>query len=553
MALYFAYEGMSKLAYLFVAVGIFIIALLVWQFYKYRLVHDNINKAVSEKSKGLYNIQYDNLLVDEVGGSLHVKNIRIEPDTTVYNQLVAEKKDPPTLIRLTIPALDITGVKTPKALLTKQIEGGKVVVTNPTIEIMLNHFKKDSTVYNPARDLSKQLLGKLLKISIDSVEMIHANVLVRNIDSKEALFKGDHISCLLSGLLIDSVANKDPSRILFSRELDMACDQLLLPSKNKKYKLLVGHLRFMSRNNSLSIGQFKLTPQLSEAEFAASFPIQKDRYDFSLEGISLLHIDREGLWHKKIEADSLVIQKSSFKIYRDLSRPKDTTSKVGKYPQQQLMRLPIPIDIRKVIFQHSYIEYKEKNGKSDSAGKLQFFDAKATITNVTNRREVIARNNRCVLSFNAKLLDLAPVDAKLVMLLKDPKGSFSIEGNVGAIKAQSLNVLLQPMGLARMEKGNIDHLHFAFSGTDSSSNGQLLMLYKDMKITLLKKDKKENKYDKKGLASLAANLIMKKSNPEGNKDPRVADVHFNRILNKSFFNLIWKTIFTGVKETAGIK
>jgi len=78
-------------------------------------------------------------------------------------------------------------------------------------------------------------------------------------------------------------------------------------------------------------------------------------------------------------------------------------------------------------------------------------------------------------------------------------------------------------------------------------------LYHDLKISLLKKDKKENKYDKKGLASLAANFIMKNSNPEGDKAPRVADVHFNRILNKSFFNLIWKTIFTGVKETTGIK
>ncbi|HTI07694.1 MAG TPA: hypothetical protein VL832_04025 [Puia sp.] len=544
---------MSKLAYLFVAVGIFIIALLVWQFYKYRLVHDNVNKAVSEKSKGLYRIQYDNLLIDEVGGSLHVKNIRIEPDTSVYNQLVVEKKDPPTLIRLTIPALDITGVKTPKALLTKQIEGGKVVVTNPTIEIMLNHFKKDSTVYNPARDLSKQLLGKLLKISIDSVEMVHANVLVRNLDAKEALFKGDDISCKLSDLLIDSVANKDPFRILFSRELDIACDRLILPSKNKKYKLNIGDLRFMSRNNSLSIGQVKLIPQLSEAEFAASFPIQKDRYDFSLEGISLLHIDREGLWHKKIQADSLVIRKSSFKIYRDLSRPKDTTSKVGKYPQQQLVRLPIPISIKKMIFSHSFIEYKEKNGKSDSAGKVQFFDANATIVNVTNRKEVISRNNRCILSFRAKFLDKTPVDATIVMLLKDPQGKFLIEGNLGPIDARSLNGLTQPMGLARLEKGNIDHLHFAFSGTDSSSNGRLIMLYKDLKITLLKKDKKENKYDKKGLASLAANLIMKNSNPEGDKDPRVADVRFNRILNKSFFNLIWKTIFTGVKETAGIK
>src|SRR5882762_5185794 len=96
-----------KLAYLFVVAGIFIIALLIWQFYKYRLVNSKVNSAVSEKTKGLYNLQYEDLSIDEVGGSLHVKNIRIEPDTSVYNQLVAEKREPPTLIKLTLPALDI--------------------------------------------------------------------------------------------------------------------------------------------------------------------------------------------------------------------------------------------------------------------------------------------------------------------------------------------------------------------------------------------------------------------------------------------------------------
>ena len=250
----------------------------------------------------------------------------------------------------------------------------------------------------------------------------------------------------------------------------------------------------------------------------------------------------------------MLIARSSLKIFRDLSYPPDTVSKMGKFPQQLLMRLPILVDIFKMVFVHSFIEYKEKNAKSDSSGKVQFFDASATISHVTNRREAIALDNKCVLLFRAKFLDKAPVNARVVMLLRDPRGRFSIEGDVGAIDTRSLNVLSQPMGLARMEKGRIDRLHFNFTGTDSSSSGKLEMLYSDLKISLLKKHKEENKYDKKGLASLAANIILKKSNPGKNGDaPRVVDVHFNRILHKSFFNLIWKTIFTGMKETAGAK
>jgi hypothetical protein len=65
------------------------------------------------------------------------------------------------------------------------------------------------------------------------------------------------------------------------------------------------------------------------------------------------------------------------------------------------------------------------------------------------------------------------------------------------------------MGVARMDKGKIDKLHFNLMGTDS--------------------------------------------NPEDGGSARVADVHFSRILNKSLFNLIWKSMFTGIKETIGLK
>jgi hypothetical protein len=534
-------------------IGLLVLAIAAWQLYKYRLIRNKVEKAVAEKTKGLYDIHYEDISLDEASGALHVKNITITPDTTVYRRMTAERKDPSVLIKAVIPALDIAGVKTPKALLTRQIEGRSITIANPSIEIMVNDSHKDSTVHDPSKDISRELLGKLLKIGMDSVKILHGSILVKKIDAKEPIVGTNDLTCLLSGLLIDSLSVKDTSRIFYSRSLDMACDEIQLPSKNKKYRIHIARVAFNSREDELFVGRLRVIPQLSEIAFAASYPVSKDRYDFSLENIRLVHLDRRSLWHKQIEADSLVIGESAFSIYRDLSYPHDTISKVGKYPQQQLMRLPVPINFRKVFFKHSFIEYKEKNARSDSAGKLQFYDVTAAISNVTNRRVVIARDDRCMLRFHAKLLNQAPVDARLVMLLRDPKGRFSIVGDVGPIDAPMLNPLIRPMGLANMDKGHVDGLHFTFKGDDSSCKGRLTMLYQDVKISLLKKDKKEGKLGKKGVASLLANIIMKDSNPGKGDDPRTVEVHFKRILNKSFFNLLWKSIFTGVKETVGIK
>lgn len=541
----------SKKGYLLLAAGIIVTGVIGWQIYKYRIVSRKVGEAVLNKTEGLYSIHYDGLSFDEVGGVLHAKNIQVVPDTAVYRQMVTEGREPPMFLRLAIPTLDITGVKTPKALLTKQIEGGKVEINGPTIEIMVGHRKKEAKGYHSATDLSRELLGKLLKIQVDSVKITHANVVVRNMNETAALFSSNNVSFLFSDVLIDRTTGGDSSRILFARNLDMSCDEIAFPSKNKRYRFHVEGVKFASRNDVLHIRQVKIIPQLPEDAFVRSLPVQKDRYDFSFEDVSLVHISRQGVWEKEIVADSLVISKSAFRIYRDLSRPPDTTSKVGKYPQQLLMRLPIPVHIKTAVFSNSFIEYKERNAKSDSAGKLQFYDVSATFKNISNRAEDLAVNNKCVLAFKAKLLNKAPVDARLVMETGDRRGRFSIEGNIGAIDVLLLNPLTQPMGLAKMEKGKIHQLHFNFTGTDSFSDGKVLLLYDDLKISLLKKDKDEGKLDKKGLASLFANFIIKNSN-KGEK-PRVEDVHFDRILYKSFFNLIWKSIFTGVKQTVGMK
>ncbi|MBS1601508.1 MAG: hypothetical protein JST42_02485, partial [Bacteroidetes bacterium] len=101
-----------------------------------------------------------------------------------------------------------------------------------------------------------------------------------------------------------------------------------------------------------------------------------------------------------------------------------------------------------------------------------------------------------------------------------------------------------------LEKGKINHLHFAMHGTDSIGNGRVALSYNDIKVSLLKKDKDDAGYDKKAVASLFANLIVKNSSKPGK--PGTEEVHFKRIVNKSFFNLIWKTLFTGVKESVGM-
>jgi hypothetical protein len=63
----------------------------------------------------------------------------------------------------------------------------------------------------------------------------------------------------------------------------------------------------------------------------------------------------------------------------------------------------------------------------------------------------------------------------------------------------------------------------------------------------------ELKFNKKGLPSFFSNLIINRSNPADDNEPgMLVDDHYSRDLSKYFINVIWKSIFTGIKQTVGI-
>jgi hypothetical protein len=124
---------------------------------------------------------------------------------------------------------------------------------------------------------------------------------------------------------------------------------------------------------------------------------------------------------------------------------------------------------------------------------------------------------------------------------------------MGAIEGKDVNSLAEPMGPASIKVGRFNGLPFDLHGNDYSMNGNVKLLYDDLKVALLEKDKGATETDKKFLTSLLANFVIKNSNPKGKDELRVQRVTLSRNTNRSLFYLCWKTIFKGIRETVGIK
>src|SRR5690606_5247486 len=117
-----------------------------------------------------------------------------------------------------------------------------------------------------------------------------------------------------------------------------------------------------------------------ELAFAASSEFQADRYDVKLNDIILDGIVMDDLLDEKLIASQLTVNKTSARIYRDLTRTLEKKSKVGNYPSQLITGLDMPLKIDKTTLKNAYIEYKEKEVVSDSTGIVSFANSTITIS-----------------------------------------------------------------------------------------------------------------------------------------------------------------------------
>lgn len=524
-----------------------------WNVNKKSIIRDELEKAIREKSQGLYKIEYSNLELDEINGNLSVSSFNLRYDSIKYMQLRDENKAPFILLNISIPEIRVSGVKTPRALLQSEITGRHVLLSRPIIEILYTNTGKDSSHNVPNEEVYKQILGKLNFIRLDSVVISHAEIVTRNMQSGKTFVRFLNTTISLYDLAVDSTGNADTTRLLFAKEINLDCEKFSWQSDNKLYDYRVDSIAFRSATSDVQIKQLRIVPLAGEEEHARAFSFQTDRLDFSLRDITMKNTDFFLLADEIIKADTLLIGGASFKLYRDRSRPVKKTDKVSGYPQHAILKMPVKIDIKKAIIKNTSIQYRELNPVTGKTGKLLFAGITADVSNITNTSESIQKNNQMVCNIQSRFLNKVTLRTQWVFYLRHPNGKFTVDGSLGSADVRVFNEVAEPMGPARFKNGRLNGLQFNLTGTDYQVTGTVKMLYKGLKVSLLEQDDDSNELKKKRVASLFANIKIKNDNPDNDDPPREGHVAVKREVYKSMFNMAWKGLFDGVQQITGVK
>jgi hypothetical protein len=155
------------------------------------------------------------------------------------------------------------------------------------------------------------------------------------------------------------------------------------------------------------------------------------------------------------------------------------------------------------------------------------------------------------LSGNANIMDSCKLSVKMISQMSNPDNLFSVEGSLNAFNMSILNPVLEPLAMVSLRSGQVDRFDFNFHGNKFNTTGKLFFGYNDLKISVLEM-KNGNTKEAKFASFLANNLMLKSKNPRS-KEFLPEEISFVRDEKRSDLNYLWKSIFSGIRNTLGIK
>lgn len=512
---------------------------------------EKISGLVHDATNGLYQLDISSLEVDVLNARVTLFNARLSPDSSVLARLDSLRRAPNEVFFLEVDRLNIEGIDPSLLVETSVIDLDTLLITKPRIRIYHTHREYNDALPVDTTPIDQLILKdmdriKLNRLLIQDADLEHYNVTQ---DKKMAIQK---VTVDIQDILIDSASVLDTTRILFAKDAQVRFEDYVYSTPDSVYNIMVGGVFISAAKKDLELSNVALKPRVSRQQFVKQQKEVKELYTLNFKKVVLNEINWWSLLNDQILfAESAELSNGNLEVYCNRSLPPFSGSKIGNYPHQALMKLPIDLHIKEMTISNFDIEYEEYNPNSKKAGVLSFSNASGKLTNVTNNIAIIERNPLMVANARASLMGKAAIQATFTFnLARHKEGIFSVDMSMGKMDGTTLNTVTEPLGMFSVKSLNIQSINSRINGSDYRGNGRVTILYDDLKIVPLKQDDEEGLKERGFLGFLANTFVVKSDNVKGDKQ-RITNPVYTRETSKSFFALIWKTLLTGILEAVG--
>lgn len=519
------------------------------------LLTEKIKDGVYNGSQKLYRINFKDIRLNLITGSAVLDSVTLTPDTTVFNQLKELKLAPANLFQVKLARLQLSRVGVLTAYFKKRISMNSIIMEQPSINMIHYKVTKKTDTAEDKQSLYDQISKSLKSIHVKAIKIIDADFDYINGATSKPLNSIKHLNINVKDLLIDSLSKSDTTRFYYTKDISFELTGYRATGKDGMYTTKIDTVAGSVRDKNIRVKGLQMIPLHPDLAFTRKYKYGKDRYDLKFNEITFTGVDFTKLSAEgSLYARALKIgpAKAGIFVNRELPPPPNF-DKAHNFPHIALKRLPIETIIDTVKLANIDVAYTEYNPITQKRGTVYFQNLTGDILNLTNDSVRLAKNNHAIANLTALVMKTSRIRVTINFNLTDKNAAFTYKGNVGAMNMMVLNPMAKNMGLVEIESGQMQGTDFDIQANVKGASGIVHFYYKDLKIKLLKEGENGGVGKKKGFLSFLANsLLIEDANPGKGATPRTARITFERTPAASFFNLLWKGVFIGMRETVGL-
>jgi len=304
----------------------------------------------------------------------------------------------------------------------------------------------------------------------------------------------------------------------------------------------IAQLTYNSLNRVATLDSTRVVPNYGKFEIGKHFGQQKNHITAVFPKITIEGLPLDKMLDSTFVASRIEILSFNITAFKDKRLP-FLKKEIVSMPMETFLKLPFRVTVDSILIKDSHITVEEFPEGSAQRIHVTFNHVSGKFARLNNR---IVKGDSTVATLQAHglLMNKGIVDAVFKFPL-DGSPIYTAKGSISKMPFTELNEALANTAALQVQSGFLNSLKFDFKYTDQSSIGKLVINYKDLKLSGLKKDKGIDR-----IKTLLINMFIKNDKtrqlPESE---RTGIINVERNRKKFIFNLWWLSIRDGLESS----
>ncbi|RYZ98602.1 MAG: hypothetical protein EOP47_18975 [Sphingobacteriaceae bacterium] len=517
-------------------------------------LQDKLKSSIRESSDSLYSVNFSDADISVLRGNITIKDATLKVDSAVYKKKKQKNTAPNNLYDLRVKQIRVTGINVFKLYFSNKIDVSKIVLSEPEIDMSYEANNTEDKQSKDNRTIWQRMSKSLKSVRVGEIWLNDLTFKHINYAGKRPLkTQVKEMNLRAVDLFIDSTTQADTSRFFYCKDVATEIYNYSGKTPDGLYSYVLKSIKFSTGTSHLDIQGITFKPLNSLLFFTKT---RSERFNLTLDSLQVNNFDFTNYYkYRTFSASGVTMSKGTLDVFGAPNKlPNFTKENYTSFPHMAIRKLNFGLKIDTLNIKKMDIIYSEYNKKSKKNGTLTFNNTTGRLLNITNSKTALQKNNICKVNITSHFMERSRLDVAFALNLTDKDAAFSYKGSLGPMKLSLLNKAIMPISMVKVTSGNLKRFDFDVDANRYRAKGNMTLLYNDLKINILKLDEDDGRLKKKGLMSILANaFVIERNNPdEPGKAPRRANITFVRPVSYPFFKIVWKTLFAGAKECAGV-